>query len=643
MQTALCVYEGEDKMKLALAQIDARLGDVAGICGRIEQQARIAHKRGVDLLCVPAPLLCGVLPGALTESAAFQSDVLEALSQVATRLSDLSITCLVPMVVPYDGGSLFEVLIVGEGRLAPVRLTVSQHRAARNANPWAVPTFDVAGSRVAVTFDFDRDITELPPGCDVLVYFQVNGFDRADVSTAAVAAVREGVFSQEVAKAGVWLACMAPVGAFDESVYTGGSFVMDDSGRVVCAAPVFEEHVLTCDVTRGMPCETLSDHALPRYDRDAWTWEALRLYVRDSVEASGRRRVAVELDGALPSSLLAALACDALGSRNVFGLLVPSPEPLTPAQEAKSVRRMECAREVASNLRLRCIDLSDEGGTDECAPALLASEQHALLLSSLSKTDAALIVAHPWGSQAALAPFGDLFTTALEYLARYRNGVSEVLPRELVSLRAVEDTCTPLLLRAGQTYALDAAMARELLHVLTSLSAVQLDQLLEAHVERGLGSDDIDIAGVPPQARAIVLMLVRRGEALRRRMPAYPIVSHRSFAERVWPGSLAWSDLGSGGAERLSAQGLAMQELQRIDERAVQRGSQAREELLGMLGDMLGVDPDGLAQMLGTPGSKSVDPSDVPPEIRRAIGQMLSQGGSSGPDTPNPGPFFSLN
>lgn len=51
-------------MKLALAQIDMRLGDIEGICGRIEDQARLAHERGARVLCVPAPLFMAPCPGA---------------------------------------------------------------------------------------------------------------------------------------------------------------------------------------------------------------------------------------------------------------------------------------------------------------------------------------------------------------------------------------------------------------------------------------------------------------------------------------------------------------------------------------------------------------------------------------------------
>lgn len=643
MQTALRVYEGKGKMKIALAQIDARLGDIAGICNRIERQARLSADQSVDLLCVPAPLLCGVVPGALTESTAFQGDVLAALSDTARHLSDIDITCLIPMVVPYDGGSLFEVMIVGEGRLAPVRLTVSQHRGARNASPWVVPTFEVAGTRIAVTFDFDRDVTELPAGCDLLVYFQVNGFDRADASTAAVAGVRKGAFRDRVAKAGAWLACMAPIGAFDESVYTGGSFVMDDTGRVVAEGPVFEECLLTCSVTRGMPCDTLPDHDLPLFDRDAWTWEALRLYVRDSLEASGRIRAVVELDGTLPSSLLATLACDALGSRNVFGVLTGRMEPVTPAQEAVCVTRAERAREVAANLHLRLLDMTDGIDSGDGLLARCASEQHALLLSPLTKTDAALSVAWDGPSPAALAPFGDLFLTSLEYLARYRNGVSPVLPKELVCLKAIEEALVPVLAAAAATFALDDAMAGQLGDLLRPIGPVDLDHVLEEHVERGLGYEDIDCPGVSPEARAIILMLVRRGEALRRRMPAYPILSPRSFAERSWPASLAWSDLGSCGRTRASAQELAERELQRIDERAMRRGSQARDELLGMLGGILGVDTSGLDRLLGAPGGKGAGSAEIPPEVQQAIERMMTQGSVPSADSPNPGPFFSLN
>ncbi len=102
-----------------------------------------------------------------------------------------------------------------------------------------------------MTFDVVRDMGAIPNGCDLVLYCAVNGFDVTNEQTAGVAAVPGGAFRSEVERAGVWLACMEPVGGFDDAVYTGGSFVMDDGGRVVAQAPCFEEALLIQDVRRG--------------------------------------------------------------------------------------------------------------------------------------------------------------------------------------------------------------------------------------------------------------------------------------------------------------------------------------------------------------------------------------------------------
>ena len=70
-------------MKIALAQIDMRLGDIEGVCARIESQAILAHEQEADLLAVPVPLLAGILPGSLIEVEDFEHDMVSALSALA--------------------------------------------------------------------------------------------------------------------------------------------------------------------------------------------------------------------------------------------------------------------------------------------------------------------------------------------------------------------------------------------------------------------------------------------------------------------------------------------------------------------------------------------------------------------------------
>ena len=322
-------------MKLALAQIDMRLGDIEGICGRIEDQARLAHERGARVLCVPAPLFMGALPGGLVGAADFEHDMLAGLTGVAERIQELDMICIVPAAVSFEGQPLLDYMMLKDGRVVPARSSIALQRGGNGDARWAPPVFDVDGVRIAVIFDLDRELEMLPTGVDLIAYFQFNAFDMTDRETAAIAAVRSGAYRKIASKRSVWFACMAPVGAYDESVYTGGSFVLDDCGRVVAQAPCFEESLLVQEIQRGVMLDALEDHELPEFRSEEWLWQALVLAVRDNARARGTSRAVVALEGDLPSSLLAALAVDALGSRNVIGLVLGRNRIFTPAHRAQ--------------------------------------------------------------------------------------------------------------------------------------------------------------------------------------------------------------------------------------------------------------------------------------------------------------------
>lgn len=668
-------------MKIALAQIDMRLGDMEGICSRIASQAFIAAEAGAQLLCTPAPLFAGVLPGALIEYGNYEHDLLRTLGSLAADLADTGVVCLVPAVIPYESGALFEVFMLREGRVVPTRLTVAQFRADDD-NAWVPPVFDVAGTRVAVTFDMRRDLTELPTGCDLMVYFQVNGFDMTDESTAGVAAVADGCFCDEVAHAGVWLALMAPVGGFDDASYTGGSFVMDDAGRVVAAASCFSESLLVQDVARGCSLPALDAHELPAYNREEWLWEALRLHLRDTLADAGFGRAVVPLSGDLPSALLAALAVDALGSRNVFGLMVEGPDPLTPADEARATEKAALAREVAANLHIRVVERSvGEAarllGRDAALAGAPAREhdaqmhralaslcladttrvQHAAALSPLTKTDAALRAGAAAHGSALLAPFGDVYLSALENLARMRNRISAVLPARLVGLHAVEESLAEVVRDAAALCCDNVADQARVASLLGALDPAQVDGALEAHVDRNLCFEDIPLVNRSPEATALLLMLVRSGERARRTLPAFPVVSARAFCERMWPAGLAWSDLGRHGEDRVRALDLAQAERRRLETRGDERGDAVRGEIMGLLGGLLGLTPEQLAELHSEEGQRRMRENfqrfeqQLQDAFEHMAGEQGDGGSAPGPSAPGfggsmppvPFPFFSQN
>ena len=595
-----------------------RLGDIEGICERIESQARLAKRSGARVLCTPSPLFGGLMPNLLIEEKNFEHDVVCGLSALAARIEELDLVVLVPAVVAFEHAPLFEVFMLKEGRAIPVRSLLAYRRGGAVDDIWAPPVFDIDDVRFAITFDMRRDLALLPPGCDVLVYFQSNAFDVNDEETSAVAAVADGYFAQEVAEKGVWLAWMAPVGGFEEVAFTGGSFVMDDGGRVVAAAPCFEEALLVHDVSRGTFAPAIAAHDLPHYQREEWLWEALRLHLADTVAARDRSRAVLLLEGDLPSSLAAALCVDALGSRNVTGLLVERSDVFTPAQEAAERARVELVRGLAHDLKIQLIEHAapdvarlvdrDARGLDErrleARIAGLYLEDAAVALnavsvSSLTKTDAALAAPALAGSYAGeIAPFGDVYLTMLEFLARVRAHAGSALPASLISLAAVRLSLSRILAAALDAFAGPLEYRERIARALATLEPAQVDEVLEEHVNYNRALDDIALAASHREAVALLLMFVRTGEGARRRLPATPIVSASSFIERAWPASLVWIDTGRSGEEAATVWGLVEAEAERFAVRGEDQGERVRGEIMSVIASLLGLPVE---QLDGTP------------------------------------------
>ena len=145
-------------MKLALAQIDMRLGDIEGICGRIEDQARLARERGARVLCVPAPLFMGAMPGGLVGAADFEHDMLAGLTGVAERIQELDMICIVPAAVSFEGQPLLDYMMLKDGHVVPARSSIALQRGENNDARWAPPVFDVEGVRIAVIYDLDSEL-----------------------------------------------------------------------------------------------------------------------------------------------------------------------------------------------------------------------------------------------------------------------------------------------------------------------------------------------------------------------------------------------------------------------------------------------------------------------------------------------------
>ena len=322
----------------------------------------------------------------------------------------------------------------------------------------------------------------------------------------------------------------------------------------------------------------------------------------------------------------------------------------TPAQEEAETARCSAVRSIAERLHIRTVERDapdaervldrdvSAGDAERLRSRALglmledtALELGAMALSPLSKTEYALAApALSGGYQGDFAPFGDVYLSTLEFVARVRNRTSAVVPQELVTLNAVEDCMDRVLAQALSALAGPVDMLDRAAQLLGGLEPGEVDGALESHVDRNRPFDDIPMAAAKPEACSLLLMLVRQGEAARRMLPTAPIVSARSFAERAWPYMLAWSDLGLSGKERMTVDALARAEVNRFaDEDTSER---MRGEMMGILGDLLGISPEQMEELRSEDGQRRLHEGmkKFEGEVQDAIDKMMGgQGGSS--------------
>lgn len=670
-------------MKIALAQIHCQCGDLDRICKRISIQAQAAAAQGAHVLVTPAPLFQGILPGGIVSSDAYYHDVIVHLKALAKFIDQLNMQAIVPMVVPYEGAALFECMYLKEGRIVPMRSTIASASPTMTSQTWAPPIFEIEDTRLAITFDVARDASQLPHGVDMLIAFQVDGLKRDDPYTSGLPAVRKSHDYVKYARDNsIFLAYMASTGAYDESCYTGGSFIMDTRGCVIAQAACFEEDLLIQDVCRDENYNELDVLQLPLYETQQWTWEALRAGLRNALQAQNKTRVALVLNGDLSTSLLAALATDAIGPRNVFGLLVENDTYITEEQKNFELRRREIAREVAQTLHINLVvhqtestiqppvTMADTSSSSvpldsalcasftQMALERVALLNHAMVVSQLTKTDYALC-GHdiPYGSMGTYAPFGDIWLSDLEFLANYCASHTSSISEEILGPDSLEHHVQDLVAHIYRDFALSQDYESELRQALMSLTLSDVDTILLNHIEKDCDAYTIASKNdISTHSVALLLRYVQMGEHVRRMLPPFPILSERSFSERCWPISFAWSDKAIHVEHPQTIKELARRGARRSSKKREEQSIAAMGEVKGVISDMLGIEPEQLDEMsrMAEESLKSINPEDLQKmesELRSAIkdGQMtalptdfLKQSGAA--DVMLPGsPFFSQN
>ena len=351
-------------LRVALAQINSTVGDLDGNAAKILEYAARARDLGCDVVAFPELAVTGYPPDGLLLRRRFLLDNLQALQRIVDQAPRE--IALVTGFVDEDGDIYNAAAVIHGGRLAgvfhkhllPNYGVFDENRYFRAGSE--APVFEIAGVRVGVTVCEDIWYANGPhraqalAGAEVIVNINGSPFHAGKLS------FREHMLATRASDESVIVCYVNLVGGQDELVFDGGSMVFDERGELLVRAAQFEEELLVCDlnveavyesrlhdprrrkerveedeaeptphiVVSSQPSTIDKPSITPRIaqplDADAEVYAALVTGVRDYWSKGGATKAFVGLSGGVDSSLVAAIAVDALGAENVTGVSMPS-------------------------------------------------------------------------------------------------------------------------------------------------------------------------------------------------------------------------------------------------------------------------------------------------------------------------------
>ncbi len=535
------------KLRIALAQFDFTVGAVAENAGRIAAmivEARDLH--GADLVLFPELALSGYPPEDLLVRPSFLSDCEAALLQVAAGVQ--GITAVVGW--PESAGSVVynAASVLRDGRVEATyrkrelpNYAVFDERRYFHVDPDGGPcVVDVEGVRVGLLICEDLWFPEplaetVAAGAQLVLVPNASPFERDKH------AQRDALLEARVREQHVALAYLNGVGGQDSLVFDGASVLADGDGTIHHAARAFEEHWLVADFDPGTSkLMAVSWPVEVEEGRDALAWRAVVLGTGDYCRKNGFDKVWLGLSGGIDSSVVLAIAVDALGADNVTAVRMPSrytaglSNDLAQEQcDALGVRLLSLPIEKPFQGYLETLagtfagtqpDTTEENLQSRTRGALLMALSNkfgGLLLTTGNKSEYAVGYATIYGDMCGgYAPIKDLYKSEVFALARWRNTVSgaAVIP-EAVIVRP------------------PSAELRENQKDADSLPPYDvLDAILLRYVDQEQSLAEIVAAGFDAATVERVLRLVRTSEWKRHQAAPGPKVSRRAFGrERRYP------------------------------------------------------------------------------------------------------------
>ena len=347
-------------MRIALGQLNTTVGDLHGNVDRMIVTAREAVARGAEVVVFPELSVNGYPPRDFVEKESFLDRTQQELERLTAETADLNAV----LVCGYVGRANSDTGKKATNSAALIErgsVIFRQHKMLLptydvfDEARWFVPAskqslHEVQGRQAAITICEDawndkqfqerrlylRDPVEelAQSGAELLLSINASPYHMGKRE------LRRNLFARAAQRYRIPVVYVNQVGGNDQLVFDGSSFAMDASGRVIASAASFAEDLVLVDIDSG--AGDLHDSFQDECDA---VYEALVLGTRDYIRKCGFSKVLIGLSGGIDSSLVAAIAVDAVGAENVTGVGMPGP--------FSSDHSVTDARDMARNLGIR--------------------------------------------------------------------------------------------------------------------------------------------------------------------------------------------------------------------------------------------------------------------------------------------------
>ncbi len=430
-------------MKIAISQNNYRIGDFDGNKTKIVNAIRKAKDSGADLVVFAEYAISGTPACDFLGRASFLNACEESLDEIAAESDGISVLVGLPM--QQEGVTVSAAAFIQNGQIVNYitkkNVDFGEERAYISSGLGS-EYVTVAGQKVAVALGHDVfDDEEYFAYSDTLVVMCADPFFRRRISW------RYDMLKRKAFTNSRNMILVNQVGANTDVVYDGSSAIFDKRGEAVMLLDSFDEDYAELELDADN-----KPLAVPESNKTVNHFKAIKLCLRDFFSKNGYRKAALVLTGGVDSAVVAAMAVEALGRRNVMALLLPTGfSKFHLYEDAKSVATKLGIRyfdvdidDAFSRMREKAQRYSTEVSVEAsenlqarmagCTLMGLLDCTGAIPLNTCNKTEIAIGDGTMYGNYIGyLSVLGDMYKHDVYALARYINRDEEVIPNRILA------------------------------------------------------------------------------------------------------------------------------------------------------------------------------------------------------------------